>query len=213
LLGRFEYYEIDRSKWKSQLKWFSCRILAQSERTLMFRSQRLEHEVKACSRCDNAGSGEHLEYVAGEWFCEGCLALAIKRAKRQILRSRRVVVGMLLLGIGFGIFVATTAPNRKSAGLDIWLLGCLEWLGNVYAAWSMYWGIPVVWNWWLRRGRSLGKSPLSRLLPPVPLILVFYIPFIIGCMYGFLGGGVYEYAKCRKVAALQDSGRRLGPIT
>jgi hypothetical protein len=58
-----------------------------------------------------------------------------------------------------------------------------------------------------------GGNPLRRLLPPVPLILVFYIPFIIGCMYGFLGGGFYEYVKCRKVAVLQDSGRHLGAIT
>jgi len=179
----------------------------------MLRSQSLEYEGKACSRCDNGASGEHLERVAGEWLCAGCLALAIESAKKKILWSRRVVASMLLLGIAFGIFVATTAPNRQSAGLGIWLFFALGWLGNVYAAWSMYWGIPVVWNWWLRRGRSVGASPLSRLLPPVPLILVFYIPFIIGCMYGFLGGGFYEYAKCRKVAALQDSGRRVDAIT
>jgi len=167
----------------------------------MLRSQRPESEVTTCSRCDNAGSGQPLEYVAGELLCEGCLTLAIESAKRKILWSRRVVVGTLLLGIGFGIVVATIAPNRHSAGLDIWLFSALAWLGNVYAAWAMYWGIPVVWNWWLRGGRSLGKNPLRGLLPPVPLIFVFYIPFIIGCMYGYLGGGFYEYAKCRKVAA------------
>ena len=178
----------------------------------MLRSQSLEYEGKACSRCDNGASGEHLERVAGEWLCAGCLALAIESAKKKILWSRRVVASMLLLGIAFGIFVATTAPNRQSAGLGIWLFFALGWLGNVYAAWSMYWGIPVVWNWWLRRGRSVGASPLSRLLPTVPLILVFYIPFIIGCMYGFLGGGFYEYAKCRKVAALRGSGRRVDAI-
>ncbi len=161
--------------------------------------------IEACSRCGKAGSGEHLVYVAREWLCTACLALAIESAKRRILWSRRVVVGLLLLGIAFAIFAATTAPNRQSAGLALWLFFCLGWLGNVYSAWSMYWGIPVVWNWWLRRGRALGKSPLSRLLPPVPLIFVFYIPFTIGCMYGFLGGGIYEYAKCRKVAALQAS--------
>src|SRR5712692_5170173 len=111
----------------------------------MLRSPSLEYEGKACSRCDTGGSGEHLEHVAGEWLCEGCLALAIESAKQKIRWSCRVVVGMLLLGIGFGIFVATTAPNRQLAGLAIWLLFSLEWLGNVYAAWSMYWGIPVVW--------------------------------------------------------------------
>jgi hypothetical protein len=178
----------------------------------MFRSQRLEYEVKGCSRCDNAGSAEHLEHVAGEWLCERCLPLAIESAKRKIVWSRRVVAGMLFLGISFGLFVATAAPNRQSAGLGLWLFFSLEWLGNVYAAWSMYWGIPVVWSWWLRCGRSLGRSPLSRLLPPVPVILVFYIPFLIGCVYSFLGGGFHEYAKCRKVAAWQDSGRSAGEM-
>src|SRR5712664_3954898 len=105
----------------------------------MLRSQSLEYGVKACSRCDNAGSGEHLEHVTGEWLCEGCLVLAIESAKQKILWSRRVVAGMLLLGIAFGIFAATTAPNRQSAGLGIWLFFALGWLGNVYAAWSTYW--------------------------------------------------------------------------
>ena len=178
----------------------------------MLRSQSLAYEGKACARCDKDGSGEHLEHVAGEWLCASCLALAIERARQKILWSRRVVAGLLLLEIAFGIFVATTAPNRQSAGLALWLFFALECLGNVYAVWSMYWGIPAVWNWWLRCGRSVGASPLSRLLPPVPLILVFYVPFFIGCMYGFLGGGFYEYAKCRKVAALQDSGRRVDAI-
>jgi hypothetical protein len=98
----------------------------------MLRSQSLEYGGKACSRCDNGGSGEHLEHVAGEWLCEGCLALAIKSAKQKILWSRRVVAGVFLLGIAFGIFVATTAPNRQSAGLGIWLFFSLGWLGNVY---------------------------------------------------------------------------------
>lgn len=179
----------------------------------MLRSPSPEYESQACSRCDNGGSGEHLEHVAGEWLCEGCLALAIESAKQKIRWSRRVVAGILLLGIAFGLFVATTAPNRQSAGLGIWLFFALGCLGNVYAAWSMYWGIPVVWNWWLRRGRSLRKSPISGVLPSVPLILVFYIPFMMGCMYGFLGGGFYEYAKCRKLAALQDSRRGLRALT
>jgi len=54
---------------------------------------------------------------------------------------------------------------------------------------------------------------LQNVAPKRNLILVFYVPFFIGCMYGFLGGGFHEYAKCRKVAALQDSGRRIGATT
>ena len=86
----------------------------------MLRSQSLEYGVKACSRCDKAGSGEHLEYAGGEWLCEGCLALAIGSAKQKILWSRRVVAGLLLLGIAFGIFAAMTAPNTGSQGF--WLV-------------------------------------------------------------------------------------------
>lgn len=64
-----------------------------------------------------------------------------------------------------------------------------------YAAWGLYWGIPVVGRWWRRIGPSRRQDTLSGWLLSAALTLV--IPVVGGYFYGVLGGGIYQFLKHR----------------
>lgn len=65
-----------------------------------------------------------------------------------------------------------------------------------YIWWSLFWGVPAVWSWWLSSGRflfsSLQGSCIASLLRFVlsSLLLIFS-----ACFFSVFGGGIYQCLK------------------
>ena len=166
----------------------------------------LDHRL-SCPDCGRV-LNEPAELVKWPFVCENCREVQIRNAQWKLLWSRRIVIGYVLLGLSFGIVgvIITTRTPTGLSPLAVFGLSCAESLIGAYSAWSIFWGVPRVWKWWLRLSRSalntLQTIPLSgMLLPAVPLFLTFYIPIVFGCAYGFFGGGFYESARCKRIAS------------
>jgi hypothetical protein len=90
---------------------------------------------------------------------------------------------------------AAAGPGEHAAPLLMAILGA-------YIAWALFWGVPPVWRGWCGLFRNVGcfifTTPIGWL---ILLLLFLYIPFVGGCLYGVLGGAIYEFLKCRRVAA------------
>ena len=74
-----------------------------------------------------------------------------------------------------------------------------------YLFWACYWGIPAVWGKWRRFVSGLSQTGLVMFLNPMTVLILvllfFYLPLVGGYFYGVLGGGFYEYWKCRRTAS------------
>ena len=123
------------------------------------------------------------------------------------------MIGFVLLGMSFGVVgVFVTSTTKDPAALSpfaVFVLSCVESLIAAYSSWSMFWGVPRAWQWWwcfsIKATDTLQAIPLAGLLlpafPVIALILTFYIPITLGSAYGFLGGGFYESAKCKRIVS------------
>jgi hypothetical protein len=73
---------------------------------------------------------------------------------------------------------------------------------GAYIAWALFWGVPPVWRGWCGLFRNGGcfifTTPIGWL---ILLLAFFYIPLVGGYIYGVFGGAIYEFFKCRRVAA------------
>ena len=139
-------------------------------------------------------------------------ALKQQRARRRLAWSHGIVVALLIIGVVVGIAGMLVVPDG-AGGLspgEIFVISVVESILAAYSAWGMFWGVPAAWRWWLglseKADRWFAAWPFARrLLPTVPLLLLFYLPLSIGAVYGVLGGAVYEYMKARRVARQDTS--------
>ena len=156
--------------------------------------------VGMCSQCGKACCRDCIEDIGGALLCKDCLTSAVEeaaeeheleraRAKRSITWSWIVTA---VLGLVFAPIMIGAEDGAAGWGLAIFV---------VYAIWSTYWGLKVVWPWWKNLVSGIGCFILAT---PVICLLItalfFYIPFIGAYMYGVLGGGIYQYLKYRKIA-------------
>jgi hypothetical protein len=108
-----------------------------------------------------------------------------------------IVIGYL------GVVEALRAGGPQAPGLGEALAGPpLGALGAAYLVWGCYWGIPAVWGKWRSLVSSLSQTGCLMFVNPgtllILVLLFFYIPLVGGYFYGVLGGGFYEYWKCRQ---------------
>ena len=131
------------------------------------------------------------------------MVAAIRDARWKIRWAHRIVGGILVLGVLLGLYahqvLESRPPDEFTPSQAFWIT-VIESVVAAYSAWSMYWGIPPAWRLW----REVpGKIPFFRWFPwTMQLLLTFCVPLVFGGAYGFFGGSFYEYAKCRKMAAM-----------
>jgi hypothetical protein len=98
-------------------------------------------------------------------------------------------------------FAAVGALIGVAAGQGEHASALLTTLIGAYIAWALYWGVPPVWRKWCGLFRNVGcivfTTPMAWLLL---LLFFFYIPLVGGYLYGTLGGAIYEFLKCRRLA-------------
>ena len=108
----------------------------------------------------------------------------------------RIWAGWLFAGAGVYIGIALANAHQVNAPTPVAAV-----LG-AYMAWSITWGIPPVWRWWIGLFQNLGcflfATPIGWLML---ILLFFYIPLVGGYFYGIFGGGIYQYLKTRRLAA------------
>ena len=131
------------------------------------------------------------------------MSAAIRTARWKIRWACRIVAGILVLGLLLGFYayqvLESRQPDQFTPSQGFWI-AVLESVVAAYSFWAMYWGIPPIWRLW----RDLpGRIPFFGWFPwQIRLFAMFYIPVVVGSAYGFFGGSFYEYAKCRKMAAM-----------
>ncbi|MFP3939278.1 MAG: hypothetical protein ACLF0P_03130 [Thermoanaerobaculia bacterium] len=132
---------------------------------------------------------------------------SVKARKRlrfaAFLASAVTSVALVIGYLGAVEAIGVGGPRAPSLGEALFgpLLGAL---GTAYVLWGCYWGIPVVWRGWKSLLSSVGQAGCVLLVNPATMLflvlLFFYVPLVAGYFYGVLGGGVYEYWKCRRRA-------------
>ena len=178
--------------------------------------------VGTCSQCGKATCRECVEDVGGALLCKGCMVLKLQEYREQKeeraastqltrevagrkIRTSKILFGVAaILGFLVGGAEAFASLSDPKAPPFVAFLGIVP-LGSVfvgYLVWSCYWGIPAIWRRWWGMFRRIGCFLIIN--PVIWLILVvalFEIPLFIGYMYGVFGGAIYEYRKCRRIAA------------
>jgi hypothetical protein len=98
-------------------------------------------------------------------------------------------------------FAAIGALIGAAAGKGEHAVPLLTAVLGGYVAWALYWGVPPVWRGWCGLFRNAGcfifTTPTGWL---ILLLVFFYIPLVGGYLYGVLGGAIYEFLKCRRLA-------------
>jgi hypothetical protein len=126
---------------------------------------------------------------------------ASDNAKQVIARSFKVTLALSLAVLGL-LF----ADGANIAGLLV--LTAL----SAYIAWASYWGIAGVFK--LIEGRpiavkigeyfeahpTLKEKTAEQLADKLGIVGIIAFPICIGIVYGVLGGCVYEFLRCRRIA-------------
>ena len=98
-------------------------------------------------------------------------------------------------------FAVIGALIGAAAGKGEHVVPLLTAILGAYVAWALYWGVPPVWRGWCGLFRNAGcfvfTTPAGWL---ILLLAFFYIPLVGGYLYGVLGGAIYEFLKCRRLA-------------
>jgi hypothetical protein len=107
----------------------------------------------------------------------------------------RIWISWAFAVVGALIGAAAGQGEHAAAPLLTAILGA-------YVAWALFWGVPPVWRGWCGLFRNVGcfifTTPIGWL---ILLLAFFYIPLVGGYIYGMFGGAIYEFLKCRRVAA------------
>jgi len=181
--------------------------------------------VGTCAQCNKAACRQCIEDIGGILLCMSCLSLrqqeaeleeqaiehdrqvVIQRAQRRI-RWSWIVGGIgLVFGIIPGLMQASEAVKRKDLGallviaLPVIVVFFIVLSG--YMFWSMFWGTPVVWGWTRRFVNNFNMPSFDASLPVLILLLSCFLslPLSIAIYYSIFGGGIYQYFKCRSIAA------------
>ncbi len=122
---------------------------------------------------------------------------------------------------GAQIIRAPAADDARRRVIRSWVLACvvplpllalLSWAGvglltsvalataSAYITWASYWGIMGIARILVDAGDqpAMETAVLAAILRLEPLILVAPIA-AVGILYGMLGGGVYEFLRCREI--------------
>lgn len=99
----------------------------------------------------------------------------------------------------FGALIGAAAGQGEHAAAPV-----LTAILGAYVAWALFWGVPPVWRGWcgLFRNVFIFSTPRGWF---ILLLLFFYIPLVGGYFYGMFGGAIYEFLKCRRLAAGMSS--------
>lgn len=181
--------------------------------------------VGVCTQCGKAGCRDCLEDVGGSLLCKACMALRLREAaKRDVIQGQSIgmleqpeieaakvrirwswIVTAIFTIIIFPVYLGMmiTAPDLNVPVVVKLLRSTLASLLFGYIVWSAYWGIPTIWKWLLEVAKGIrGQVSIDHFTMFALYIFFFWFPIIIGIPYGILGGGVYQYLKQRKLAAL-----------
>jgi hypothetical protein len=178
--------------------------------------------VGTCSECGKTACRECIEDIKGTLLCKGCMVRKLERreerreaaqaSRQEIITAARkrikvskiifAVVAVLSFIIGIGEAIASIS-DPHAPPLILFIPGVpFGSLLCAYLVWSVYWGIPAIWTRWWGMLRGIGcfliANPITWLIIAVSL---FEIPLVVGYMYGVFGGAIYEYRKCRSIAA------------
>lgn len=183
--------------------------------------------VGVCTQCGKAGCRECLEEIAGALLCKGCMAVQLRHSlsakeaggkvtgvpnqtEIESARSRirwSWIVTAIFMVIIFPVYLGMMikAPDFNASVVALLLLSTAASLMFGYVVWSAYWGIPTIWKWLLDLAKGIrGQVSIDYLTLFALYIFFFWFPIIIGIPYGLLGGGVYQFLRHRKLAALSD---------
>lgn len=182
--------------------------------------------VGQCSQCTKAACRQCIEDIGGSLLCTGCLSLrrrqvefeeqangfdresVVQRARNRIRWSWIVGAVGLVFGIFPGIAQASEAVKTNDLGaLSVIALPFIVLFFVIltgYLFWSMFWGAPIVWRWTKKFALNFGlPSFRSGLVVWIVLLSCFIsLPLTIAIYYSVLGGGIYQYFKCRRFASL-----------
>jgi hypothetical protein len=177
--------------------------------------------VGFCTQCGKSACRDCIEDIGGAMLCKGCMVRALQQRSavkadsetKQVLTrdtaSRRLrtskILFLIAAGVGLalgGLMSLASLGDPKSPSIVDLIFGVpLGSLFAGYVVWSCYWGIPAVWRGWWGMFRNVGcfliANPLFWIFA---IVALFEIPLFFGYMYGVMGGGIYEYWKCRRVA-------------
>ncbi len=123
--------------------------------------------------------------------------------------ARKVIMGFWIVTLIFSLLLSIPWLSGLKSSLSAKII---FYLLTTYILWSTLWGFRLIFSKvedflisyeYLFQG--IMKDPIKGLLMLPPLFLLLLFVLLAGCIYGCLGGGIYEYLKCRKVAKEQNN--------
>ena len=166
----------------------------------------------ACVRCRE-------RRVDLEMVAQPSLAEVQARARAKVRWSHWLFgltfgIGSLILAAGFAYALTHDRFAGDVGGLgprQLAIIGLGEVLLSAYIVWTAFWGVPIVWRLWRRLGEASSAFPVFRWLRAglpisIPAYVALYSAVLgVGMFYGAIGGGVYEYARNRRLASRRVS--------
>lgn len=184
----------------------------------------VQDAVGTCTQCGRATCHQCIQDIGGPLHCVGCLSLTepyaefeeqpanfdtfdMQRARNRIRWSWIVGALGLVVGIFPGLAQASEAMRVNDLGafaviaLPVIVVFFIILTG--YMFWSMFWGAPVVWRWTRSFVDRFGLPSFGTSLPVWLFVFscLLAIPLSVALYYSVLGGGIYQYFRCRRIAA------------